>query len=70
MPLALKIAADPASGKPIALFDLTRFSSWAKRSEPGRITFNQDKRPELVMLDMMLGTKVRVELRSPELRAS
>ena len=55
---------------PIALFDLTRFSSWAKRSEPGRITFNRDKRPELVMLDMMLGTKVRVELRSPELRAS
>ena len=70
VPLALKIAADPASGKPIALFDLTRFSSWAKRSEPGRITFNWDKRPELVMLDMMLGTKVRVELRFPELRAS
>src|SRR6266480_254628 len=70
VPLALKMAADPASGKPIALFDLTRFSSWAKRSEPGRITFNRDKRPELVMLDMMLGTKVRVELRSPELRAS
>lgn len=70
VPLALKVAADPASGKPIALFDLTRFSSWAKRGEPGRITFGRDKRPELVMLDMMLGTRVRVEVRSPELRAS
>jgi hypothetical protein len=66
----LQVAADPASGKAIALFDLTRFSSWAKRGEPGRITFNRDKRPELVMLDMMLGTKVRVELRSPEPGAS
>jgi hypothetical protein len=70
VPLALKVAADPASGKAVALFDLTRFSSWAKRGEPGRITFNRDRRPELVILDMMLGTKVRVELRPPELRAS
>lgn len=70
VPLALKVEADPASGKPMASFDLTRFSSWAKRGEPGRITFSRDKRPELVMLDMILGTSVRVELRSPELRAS
>jgi len=70
VPFALKVAADPASGKATAQFDLTRFSSWAKRDEPGRVTFSRDKRPELMVLDMMLGTRVKVELRSPELRAS
>lgn len=69
-PFSLKVAADPASGKTTALFDLTRFSSWAKRDQPGRITFGQDKRPERMTLSMILGTSVKIEFKSPELRAS
>jgi hypothetical protein len=70
VPLALRVSADPASGKPTALFDLTRFSSWARRDQPGRITFGRDKRPELMTLGMVLGTKVKIELKSQALRAS
>ncbi len=69
-PFVLKVAADPASGKVTGLFDLTRFSSWARRDQPGRITFGRDKRPELLNLAMVLGTSVKIEMRSPELRPS
>ncbi|HKB26839.1 MAG TPA: hypothetical protein VKG64_17525 [Methylomirabilota bacterium] len=65
VPITLKVAFDAASGKRTALFDLTGFSSWARRDQPGRITFGYDKRPELLTLGMMLGTSVKVELRSP-----
>jgi hypothetical protein len=68
VPLTLRAVSDPASGKPTALFDLSRFSSWARRGEPARITFGHDKRPESLALEMILGTTVRVEMRSPELR--
>lgn len=70
VPFTLTVAADPASGKPTAQFDLTRFSSWARRDRPGRVTFGRDKRPELMTLGMTLGTTVKIELRSPELRPS
>jgi hypothetical protein len=63
VPLTFKVAPDPASGKPTALFDMSLFSSWAKRSEPARITFGHDKRPELLTLGLILGTTVRVEMR-------
>jgi hypothetical protein len=62
VPLTLSVASDPASGKAMATFDLSRFSSWAKRDEPGRITFRHDKRPELIALDMILGTTVRIAI--------
>jgi hypothetical protein len=65
VPLTLRMTSDPASGKATALFDLSRFSSWAKRSEPARITFGRDRRPELLALDMVLGTTVRAEMRYP-----
>ena len=67
-PLTLTRSTDPKSGKPTALFDLSRFSSWAKRDEPARITFGADRRPETLALDMIYGTTVTVELRSVELR--
>ncbi len=70
VPFVLQVTPDPASGKPTALFDLSRFTSWAKRDELARITFNQDRRPELMTLGMVLGTTVKVELHSPELRAT
>lgn len=68
VPLMLRLMSDPVSGKPMALFDLSQFSSWAKRNEPARITFGHDRRPESLALDMILGTTVRVEWHYPENR--
>jgi hypothetical protein len=61
-PFELRVTAEPASGKPMALFDLTRFSSWARRNQPARIVFNQQRRPELITSSMMLGTSVTIRL--------
>jgi hypothetical protein len=59
VPLELKIVPDP-SGKPTALFDLSRFSSWAKPSRPAHIVFAQNRRPELITSSMILGTSVTI----------
>ena len=64
VPFTLKVDADPVSGKPVALFDLTRFSSWAKNGEPARVTFGPDRRPTLVSLPLVLGSSVKIELRT------
>lgn len=64
VPFMLKVAPDPGSGKSAALFDLTRFSSWAKRGEPARVTFGPDKRPEVMSMPMILGTSVKIHLRT------
>ncbi len=64
VPFALKVDADPVSGKPTALCDLTGFSSWAKKGEPARVTFGRDRRPELMSMSLILGTSVKIELRS------
>jgi hypothetical protein len=65
VPLTLTLVPDLASDKVSALFDLTPFSSWARREQPARITFDHDRRPESLALDMALGTMVRVEMRYP-----
>jgi hypothetical protein len=59
VPLELKTVKDP-SGKATALFDLSRFSSWAKPSDPARIVFTASRRPELITSSMMLGTTVTI----------
>ena len=64
VPFTLKVDADPVSGKPVALFDLTRFSSWAKQNQPAQITFGVDRRPEHMNLPMMLGTSVQIRLKT------
>jgi hypothetical protein len=64
VPFVLKVDADPVSGKPTALFDLTRFSSWAKKGEPARVTFGRDRRPELMSMALILGSSVKIELRT------
>ncbi len=68
VPLTLRVAPDPASGKPTGVFDLSRFSSWAKPDQPARIAFGEDRHPEHLTLGMILGTTVKIGLRSPELR--
>lgn len=63
VPLDLRVAPDPTSGKPTALFDMTRFSSWARKDQPARIVFGGNRRPELITTSLMLGTSVRVDLK-------
>jgi len=63
-PFALKVDPDPVSGKPTARFDLTYFSSWAKKGEPAHVTFGRDRRPELMSMPLILGSSVKVELRA------
>jgi hypothetical protein len=59
VPFDLRAAPDTA-GKSTALFDLTRFSSWAKSSHPARIVFGVTRRPELITTSMILGTSVTI----------
>ncbi len=63
-PLTLKVAVDAETRKPTARFDLTRFSSWARQSQPALITFGTDRRPEHLNLPMILGTSVEIGLKT------
>jgi len=62
VPFTLKVARDAATGKATAQIDLTRFSSWAKQDQPGRITFDAGRRLENMSLPMMLGTSVQIRI--------
>ena len=64
VPLLLNVGVDTETRKPMGRFDLTRFSSWAKRNHPARITFGADRRPESMNLPMMLGTSVQISLKT------
>ena len=55
---------DAETRKPIAQFDLTRFSSWAKPEQPAQVTFGPDRRPEHLNLPMILGTSVQIRLKT------
>lgn len=59
VPLELRIVHD-TGGRPTALFDLSRFSSWARSSRPARIVFAQNRRPELITSTMIFGTSVSI----------
>lgn len=62
VPFTLRVTSDPETGKPAALFDLTRFSSWAREAEPARIVFGADRRPELITASLILGTSVTIRI--------
>jgi hypothetical protein len=62
VPFGFRVTTDPATGGRTAQFDLTRFSSWARRTRPARITFAPDGRPEQITMEMILGTLVKIEL--------
>ena len=64
IPLVLRVVADPESGKPTALFDMSGFSSWAREDRPARIVFGADRRPELIESSLILGTSVTIRLRT------
>lgn len=59
VPLDLRIISSPSS-ESTGLFDLSRFSSWAKPSEPARIVFSENRRPQVVETSLILGTSVTI----------
>jgi len=61
-PLTLRLTSDAATGRTTALFDMTRFSSWAREGEPARIVFGAARRPESIATSLMLGTSVTVRM--------
>jgi hypothetical protein len=63
VPLVLRVEADGVTGRSAARFDLTRFSSWARESEPARIVFGPDRRPAQFSSTLMLGTTVTALVR-------
>jgi hypothetical protein len=64
VPFELSVQQDPATGRLGAIFDLTRFSSWARESQPGRVVFGPDRRPEIVTAPLILGTSVNIRFKS------
>ncbi len=64
VPFVLRVTSDPETGKPSALFDLTRFSSWAREARPARVIFGPDRRPELITASLMLGTSVNIRMKA------
>lgn len=62
VPFVLRVESDRETGKPTALFDLTRFSSWARQGRPARIIFGTDRRPEVISTSLILGTSVTIRL--------
>ncbi len=63
VPFTMRVARDPDSGKPTASFDLTRFSSWARESKPAHIVFAGDRRPELIVASLILGTSINIRFK-------
>jgi hypothetical protein len=62
VPFVLRLAAEPETGRATALFDLTRFSSWARADQPARIVFGAHRRPEAITSSLMLGTSFAVRI--------
>jgi hypothetical protein len=64
VPFVLRVEADPQTGRPVAHFDISRFSSWAHENRPARITFGENRRPEQITASLVLGSSVNIRLRS------
>jgi hypothetical protein len=61
-PLDLTVETDPQTQGPVALVDLSRFSSWAHRDRPARVVFDAERRPALITGSMILGTSLTIRL--------
>jgi hypothetical protein len=60
VPLRFKVEHDPAFGQPVALVDLTRFSSWASSARPARVLLGSGRRIESIEAHLILGSRVLV----------
>src|SRR5262245_38584948 len=64
LPFVLKVDVDRETGKPTAVFDMSGFSSWARADRPARIVFGADRRPELIASSLILGTSIKIHVRT------
>jgi hypothetical protein len=62
VPFELKTSIDADTGKPVGIFDLTRFSSWAREGSPARVVFGPRRRPELITTSMAYGTVLTIRM--------
>ena len=62
VPLRFRTTADGPGGRLTALIDITRFSSWARKDTPARITFTSDRQLESVQSSLILGTTLSVRV--------
>ncbi len=60
VPVRFTVTRDEETGRPVALMDLTPFSSWATPSNPARMTFGANGRPLSLQVSLILGTRVNV----------
>jgi hypothetical protein len=60
VPVVLRLVGDQTGGRRTALFDLTRFSTWALADRPAQIVFGADGRLERVTAPLMFGTSLTV----------
>jgi len=56
IPLRFQAVPEGASGRLRAVIDITSFSSWARRSQPARVTFGPDRHLESLETKLILGT--------------
>lgn len=69
-PVTVRDAVDPRSGRRTARFDLSPFSSWARRDRPATITFGPGGHPEQITMELILGTSARLVFGGAEARLS
>jgi hypothetical protein len=62
VPLRFRVTPDPATGRLSAQIDITRFSAWARSSQPAHVTFDQARHIESMRSSLMLGSSVTVRL--------
>ena len=62
IPLRFQAVPEGASGRLRALIDITSFSSWARPSQPARVTFGPDRHLESMETKLILGTKFTVRV--------
>jgi hypothetical protein len=60
VPLVLRPEREAATREPAVLFDMSRFSSWARPDEPAGVVFDLRRRPQLITSSLMLGTSINV----------
>jgi hypothetical protein len=65
VPLRFNVTRERDGGPEVCFLDLTRFSSWATPSNPARITFGRDRRPESIEVALILGTRVKITFHEP-----
>jgi hypothetical protein len=64
VPVVLTVEPDPGARTSTALFDLGRFSSWAREDRPARIVFGPDRRPQVLTSSLILGTTLAIKIAS------